>query len=254
MIRIIINGALGRMGRLITEEVEADNGLELAGAVEAAGHEGLGTAVSGIEVTDSLREIIEKGDVIVDFTNPESALGLIHACSESKKAAVVGTTGFSVEQLVEIRKASEKTALFMSPNMSVGVNLMFKVTGDVAAALPDFDIEISEIHHNRKKDSPSGTASKLADIVEEARPGADRVHGRRGMVGTRNKKEIGIHSLRGGDVVGEHTVVFAGEGERFELTHRAHSRRTFARGAIRAMHFISNKRPGLYSMADVLGF
>jgi 4-hydroxy-tetrahydrodipicolinate reductase len=137
--------------------------------------------------------------------------------------------------------------------MSAGVNLMFRIVEEVARALGDFDAEIVEIHHNKKKDSPSGTAAKLAEAIAKARPGSAVVHGREGLVGARKSGEIGMHSLRGGDVTGEHTVIFAGEGERFELTHRAHSRRTFARGTIKAINFIYGKKPGLYTMADVLG-
>ena len=168
-------------------------------------------------------------------------------------AAVVGTTGLSDSQLEAAGEAGSEIPLLIAPNMSLGVNLMFRTVEEVARALKDFDPEIVEIHHNRKKDSPSGTAVRLAEALERARPGLERVHGREGMIGARKANEIGIHSLRGGDVVGEHTVIFSGEGERFEITHRAHSRRTFARGAIRAVRFLAGKPAGLYSMSDVLG-
>ena len=250
MIRIVICGALGRMGRAVAAEIEGEKDLELTGAVVADGEEG---SLLGVPVTASLGEVIGECDVIVDFTNPEAALEHIEAGAEAGLPIVVGTTGFSAGQLETAHSASGRAPLLITPNMSAGVNLMFKTVEEVARALGDFDSEIVEIHHNRKKDSPSGTAARLAESIECARPGLQRTHGRQGMLGPRKAKELGIHSLRGGDVVGEHTVIFAGEGERIEITHRAHSRRTFARGAIRAARFIMGKPAGLYSMADVLG-
>lgn len=250
MIRIVICGALGRMGRTVAAEIEAQEDLELTGAVEAAGVEG---SLLGVAATSSLQDVIGGCDVIVDFTNPEAALEHIEAGAAAGRPLVVGTTGFSSGQLERARAAAGSIPLLVAPNMSVGVNLMFRTVEETARALPDFDPEIVEIHHNRKKDSPSGTASRLAESIERARPGLERIHGRQGMLGARGAQELGIHSLRGGDVVGEHTVIFSGEGERIEITHRAHSRRTFARGAIRAVRFIVGKPAGLYSMADVLG-
>ena len=250
MIRIVICGALGRMGRTVAAEIEEAGDLELAGAVEAPG---VGGSLLGVEVTESLGDAIGGCDVVVDFTNPEAALEHIETCAGSGVPVVVGTTGLSGEQIEKARAAASRTPLLITPNMSVGVNLMFETVERLARALDDFDAEIVEIHHNRKKDSPSGTASRLADAIERAKPGLNRTHGRQGIVGARKPDELGIHSLRGGDVVGEHTVIFAGEGERLEITHRAHSRRTFARGAIRAVRFIVGKPAGLYSMADVLG-
>jgi 4-hydroxy-tetrahydrodipicolinate reductase len=250
MIRIILCGALGRMGGTVAAEIAAEDDLELAGAVEAPDARG---SVAGVKVTSSLDELLGAGDVVVDFTNPDAALSHIAACAEAGKPIVVGTTGLTPDQLEMARKAEASIPLLISPNMSAGVNLMFRIAADVATALEDFDAEIIEIHHNRKKDSPSGTAARLAEAIESTRPGSVRVHGRSGMLGARPPSEIGIHSLRGGDVTGEHTVVFAGEGERFEITHRAHSRRTFARGTIRAIRFISDKPPGRYTMKDVLG-
>jgi len=253
MIKVIVCGALGKMGRTVIEEIGADKELELVGAVEAADNAGLGAKVSGVEVKSRLLDSISSCDVVVDFTNPRAALEHIHESAAAGKAAVVGTTGFTSEELSVAKKAAAWIPIIISPNMSVGVNLMFKIVEDVARALPDFDAEIIEIHHNKKKDSPSGTAARLAEAIGRVRPSTRLVHGREGLVGARKSEEIGIHSLRGGDVVGEHTVIFAGEGERFELTHRAHSRRTLARGTLRAIHFIHGKEPGIYTMADVLG-
>ena len=253
MIKVIVCGALGKMGRTVVDEIALDGELALAGAIEAPGNPGLGSSVGGAVVTADLAEALTGAGVVVDFTNPKAALEHIAQCAEALTAAVVGTTGFTSDELALAKKAAGRIPLIISPNMSAGVNLMFKIAGDVARALPDFDAEIVEIHHNKKKDAPSGTAARLADIIGGVRTSPQLVHGRDGLVGARKPDEIGMHSLRGGDVVGEHTVIFAGEGERFELTHRAHSRRTFARGTLRAIHFIYGQKPGLYTMADVLG-
>jgi 4-hydroxy-tetrahydrodipicolinate reductase len=253
MINVVINGALGRVGGIVAREVDAADDLALTGAVGAAGHEGIGTLVCGVEATGDLAAALSGADVAVDFTNPASTAAFLEACAAAGVAAITGTTGLSHHQILRAREISGKIPVLVSSNMSLGVNLLFKITEDVARALPGFDIEITEIHHNRKKDAPSGTAVKLAEAALRTRAGANVVHGRQGMVGERPRGEIGMHSLRGGDVTGEHTVVFAGEGERIELTHRAHSRRTFAMGTLRAIRFIAGKQAGFYSMSDVLG-
>jgi 4-hydroxy-tetrahydrodipicolinate reductase len=253
MIKVIVCGALGKMGRTVVDEIAGDAELALSGAVEAPGHPGLGTSIGNVTVTADFEKAVQSGSVVVDFTNPKAALAHIEWSAAAGLPAVVGTTGFTPEELALAKKAAAKIPLIVSPNMSAGVNLMFKVVENVARALPDFDPEIVEIHHNKKKDSPSGTAARLAEAIGKVRPSSQLVHGREGIVGARKAEEIGMHSLRGGDVVGEHTVIFAGEGERFEITHRAHSRRTFARGTLRAIHFIHRKKPGFYTMADVLG-
>jgi 4-hydroxy-tetrahydrodipicolinate reductase len=253
MIKVVINGVLGRMGGIVAGEIVAADDLTLAGAVEIAGHEGIGSTVCGVEATDDLTSALVGADVAVDFTLPESASAFFEACSAAGVPAITGTTGLSHQQITRAREISGSIPVLISPNMSLGVNLLFKVTEDIARALPGFDIEITEIHHNRKKDSPSGTAVKLAEAALKARTGATVIHGRQGMVGERPTGEIGMHSLRGGDVTGEHTVIFAGEGERVELTHRAHSRRTFAMGTLHAIRFIAGKQAGFYKMSDVLG-
>lgn len=253
MIKIIICGALGRMGRAVAEEISGDPELELAGAVEAETHRGLGTLLCGIEITSDLRSLLASGDVLVDFTNPAAALYHTKESASAGKAAVVGTTGMTEAQMAGVREAAGSIPVLVSPNMSAGVNLMCSMVEEIARALPDFDVEIMEMHHSLKKDSPSGTARRLADFVEKVRTTSRRRHGREGMTGPRPPEELGIHSLRGGDVVGEHTVIFAGAGERLEITHRAHSRRTFARGTLRAVRFVYGREPGLYSMEDVLG-
>ena len=252
MIKVIVCGALGKMGRTVIEEIAGDKDLKLIGAIEAPGNAGLGSSLGGVVVSADLPKALSSCDVMVDFTNAAAALEHIAQSAAAGKAAVIGTTGFSSDELAAAKKAAEKIPLIISPNMSAGVNLMFKIVEDVARALPDFDAEIMEIHHNKKKDAPSGTAVRLAEAIGRRRSSSRLVHGREGIVGARKPDEIGMHSLRGGDVVGEHTVIFAGEGERFELTHRAHSRRTLARGTLRAIHFIYGKKPGLYTMMDVL--
>ena len=253
MIRVVVCGALGKMGRMAIDEIAGDAELKLVGAIEAAGNPGLGSSIAGVTVTADLVKALPSCDVVVDFTNPKAALEHVRQAAAAGRATVVGTTGLTPEELAAAKKAGEKIPLIISPNMSAGVNLMFKIVAEIARALPDFDAEIVEIHHNKKKDAPSGTAAKLAEAIGKERPSSIVVSGRSGLVGARKAEEIGMHSLRGGDVVGEHTVVFAGEGERFELTHRAHSRRTFARGTLRAIHFLHGRKPGLYSMGDVLG-
>ncbi len=253
MIRVVVCGALGKMGRTVADEIAGTADLALAGAIEAPGHSGLGTKLGAVEVTADLARALISADVVVDFTNPAATLAHVEVAAAAGKPMIVGTTGLSADEIAAAKRAGGRIPLVISPNMSAGVNLLFKVVEDVARALPDFDAEIVEMHHNKKKDSPSGTAAKLADAVAKARPGSNVIYGREGMIGARPAAEIAVHALRGGDVVGEHTIVFAGEGERFELTHRAHSRRTFARGTLRAIRFVHGKKPGLYTMADVLG-
>lgn len=253
MIKVVVCGALGKMGGVVVSEIAGDAGLSLAGAIEAPGHPGLGTKLGGVEVTADLPKALAGADVAVDFTVPKAAIEHVGAAAKAGKPCIVGTTGFTADELAAAKRAGAGIPLIISPNMSAGVNLLFKVVEDVTRALPDFDAEIVEMHHNRKKDSPSGTAAKLADTIAKVRPSSSVIHGREGILGPRKSEEIAVHALRGGDVVGEHTVIFAGEGERFELTHRAHSRRTFARGTLRAIHFLAGKEPGFYTMADVLG-
>jgi 4-hydroxy-tetrahydrodipicolinate reductase len=253
MIKVLINGILGRMGGIVAGAIDEADDLTVAGAVEAAGHEGIGTVVFGAETTCALLPALSGADVAVDFTAPESAADFFEACAAAGVAAITGTTGLSSQQITRAREISGSIPVLISPNMSLGVNMLFKITEDIARALPGFDIEVTEIHHNKKKDSPSGTAIKLAEAALRSRAGAKVVHGRQGMVGQRSANEIGMHSIRGGDVTGEHTVIFAGEGERIELTHRAHSRRTFAMGTLRAIRFIAGKQAGFYTMSDVLG-
>ena len=203
------------------------------------------------------RPLLAAGRVLVEFTAPEPTLEHCGWPRPGARGAVVGTTGLQPAQVEEVRRLAGRVPILLSPNMSVGVNLAFRVLALMATALgDDYDVEITEIHHRMKKDAPSGTAAKMAEVIAEAlgrRIEDAGVYGRHGLVGERTAKEIGVHALRGGDVVGEHTVVFSTVGERLELTHRAHSRDTFAHGALRAARFVATARPGLYSMHDVLG-
>jgi 4-hydroxy-tetrahydrodipicolinate reductase len=265
MIKVAVTGAAGRMGgRIITAIKEAD-ALQLGGAVERAGHgligqdagsvAGCGTA--GVKIVDTLEAALSAADVLVDFTFPEVTLANLEVAARLGKSVVIGSTGFTPAQRDEVRKFAEQIPVVLAPNMSVGVNACFKLLKDVAKTLgDDFDVEIVELHHNKKKDSPSGTAVRMGEVVAEAL-GRDynRVanYHRQGMCGERSKEEIGMQTVRGGDIVGEHTVYFIGMGERIEITHRAMSRDMFARGAVRAAGWLAGKPAGLYDMQDVLG-
>jgi 4-hydroxy-tetrahydrodipicolinate reductase len=217
----------------------------------------VGLSPKGLKVVDSLAEVLLQGDVLIEFTHPEPSLGHLRQVATAGKAMVLGTTGFSPAQLAEIQALAARVRLVFAPNMSVGVNLMFKVVADVARVLREgYDVEIVEAHHRLKKDAPSGTALKLAQTIAQA---LDRdleevgVYSRRGIIGERPPEEIGIQTLRAGDIVGEHTVLFGGVGERLEIIHRAHSRDNFARGALRAALWVVPQAPGIYDMQDVLG-
>jgi 4-hydroxy-tetrahydrodipicolinate reductase len=265
MIKVAITGAAGRMGgRIITLITEAED-LEVAGAVEMAGHAKLGEDAGyvagcgnlGIAITDSLEQALTDADLLIDFTWPEVTIANAAVCAKLGKAMIVGTTGLSPEQRDVITRVAESTPVVFAPNMSVGVNVCFKVLKDIAKTLGDgFDVEIVELHHNKKKDSPSGTAVRMGEIVADA---LDRDYNqvanyhREGMCGERTAEEIGMQTVRGGDIVGEHTIYFIGMGERIELTHRAMNRDMFARGAVRAASWLGGKGAGLYDMQDVLG-
>lgn len=265
MIKIAVTGAAGRMGgRIITAINEAD-GLQLAGAVEREGHaligqdagQVAGCGALGVKISGSLAEALADAEVLIDFTFPEVTLANIAVCAQLGKSIVIGSTGFTPDQRAEVNTHAEKIPVVLAPNMSVGVNLCFKILKDVAATLgDDFDMEIVELHHNKKKDSPSGTAVRMGEIVAEA-VGRDynkvANYHRQGMCGERSKEEIGMQTVRGGDIVGEHTVYFIGMGERIEISHRAMSRDMFARGAVRAAGWLGKQGPGMYDMQDVLG-
>lgn len=264
MIKIIVCGACGRMGKRIIACAAENGRIAIVGAIEMAGHpclgkdagEVAGVARLGVPVTTDLKAAAVKADAIVDFSHHEAGAGNAAVAAALKKPIVIGTTGLDEGEMQAIKKASRKIACLVAPNMSVGVNLLFRIVADVARSLGDeYDAEIVEVHHRFKKDAPSGTAKRLAAAIADAwgeRLDAITCHGRSGEPGERPKGQIGIHAVRQGDIVGEHTVSFASLGERVELVHKAHSRDTFARGALRAAEWIVGKPAGLYSMQDVL--
>jgi len=262
--RLVINGALGRMGRRIIALAQDDPEIDIAGAVDLNGEMkgrdiGLLTGVGalGVPLDDNLGAVIGDADVVVDFTLADALLETAEQCGKASVPLVSGTTGLSAEARERFTRIVEGIPCVYAPNMSVGVNLLFKLVAETAAILgDDYDVEITEVHHRFKKDSPSGTARRIAEIVAEKRGLSlenDAVHGRFGMTGERTRREIGIHAVRAGDVVGEHTVTFGAIGERLELVHKAQSRDAFASGAIRAAKFVCRAAPGLYDMQDVLG-
>jgi 4-hydroxy-tetrahydrodipicolinate reductase len=241
-LRISVAGAGGKMGRAVMDAVAADKTLALA---------------SSFDVGDDIAKAIGAGDVVIDFTRPEGTLAHLEQCLKAGKAMVIGTTGFSDSQKKTLGDAAKRIPIVLSPNFAVGVNAVFKLAETAAAILgDDFDVEIIEAHHRHKVDAPSGTALKLGEVVSSAlKRNLKSVakHGREGDVGARPAKEIGFHAIRGGDIVGEHTVVFAGTGERVEVTVRSQSRATYAMGALRAAKWLKGKPAGLYDMANVLG-
>jgi 4-hydroxy-tetrahydrodipicolinate reductase len=262
---VVIAGAAGRMGSRLVALLREYPDLALVGALEAAGHPALdrdagevaGVGRWGVPITADPETALGPGRILVEFSVPEASLAHLGLVARRGGRAVVGTTGFSPAQREEIERLARDAPILLSPNMSLAVNVAFRVLADVARLLgDDYDVEITEVHHRFKKDAPSGTALRMAEVVAHAL-GRDlakaAVYGRHGVPGERTRAEIGIAALRSGDVVGEHTVSFAALGERLEVTHRAHSRDTFARGALRAARFIAGARPGLYSMQDVLG-
>jgi 4-hydroxy-tetrahydrodipicolinate reductase len=250
MVSIVISGIAGRMGTAIAKVAE-EEGVKIAGATETKNHPIIGSVMYGVEVVDDLSSVIEKGDVVIEFTTPEATVHNTEIAESHKKPIVIGTTGLSSEQMAKIKECAKQIPLLYSANMSIGMNLIFGMIGDVAKRLPDYDVEIVEVHHHHKVDAPSGTAKRLVEIICEKRTDLKPVYGRSGKIGERKRDEIGIFALRAGDIVGEHTVLFCGEGERIEITHRVHRREAFAYGAIRAASFLVQKDPGFYTMADI---
>jgi 4-hydroxy-tetrahydrodipicolinate reductase len=264
--KVIIAGALGRMGKEIAQIVLDDSSLLLSGCLEYPGHPeigkdygtALGKGLLNIKVVDSLDALDCKDSVLIDFTSVSSSRLFLQKAPEKNLKMVVGTTGLGNTELELAKKAALTVPIIVSPNMSLGVNLLFHLTAQVAASLKgQFDIEIIEAHHRFKKDSPSGTAKRLGEIVAQALGLTYEQavqNGREGITDNiRSCSEIGMHAVRGGDIVGDHTVLFAGIGERIELRHMAHSRKTFAQGAVTAAKWLATKSPGMYSMRDVLG-
>lgn len=264
MISVIIDGACGRMGKMIAQGVVTQDDMQLVGAIEYSGHPQLGEDVGevagvgiiGVPISNNLSETLDKADVVVEFTAPSASIEHLRNVVDAGKTMVLATTGFTEAELAEVRELAQNTPCVMAPNMSVGVNVMLQAIQLVAKALgDDYDVEVIEAHHNQKADSPSGTALRIAEVLAEA---LDRnlaevgVYGRHGIVGARPEKEIGIHAIRGGDISGDHTVLYAGAGERIEITHRAHTREAFAKGAIRAARWVVNAPKGLHDISEVL--
>jgi 4-hydroxy-tetrahydrodipicolinate reductase len=263
-IKIAIAGVCGRMGRRLSALVVEAPDLELVSVFEKKGFKDLEKTVASflpqqkaLLITDDAEAAIKACDVLIDFTFPQVTLENLGYVKKHEKKIVIGTTGLSVKDKQAIEGAATQTAVVCAPNMSVGVNLLFKLSSMVASILhDDYDVEIVEAHHKHKKDAPSGTAARLAELVAEARKvslAEQGVYGRKGLSGERERGTIGIHAVRGGDVVGEHTVSFLTDGERVELVHKASSRDAFAKGALVAARFLIHKPRGIYSMQDVLG-
>ncbi len=264
-IQVIVTGAGGRMGGRIISLLKESSALMLVGAVERPDHSALGRdagEVAGcgrlyVPITDQIGKVIDNAQVIIDFSVSSAALGYLKIASTKKCTMVIGTTGISKEEAAQISAATKTIPCVFSPNMSVGVNLMFKLIADLAKQTgAEYDLEIIEAHHRHKKDAPSGTALKLAQILAQAlglNLSEVAVYTRHGITGERKPNTIGIQSIRAGDIIGEHTVIFGGLGERLEIKHTAQSRDTFARGAIKAAQWVVHQKPGLYDMMDVLG-
>lgn len=240
--KVIITGSKGRMGQALISCAKNHPDLQVVATVDSG---------------ENLADVIAKADVVIDFSAHNATAGFVEICAKHNKAIVIGTTGFSAEEKARITASASKIPMVLATNYSTGVNTLFWLTRKAAEILgPDFDLEVVEMHHRLKKDAPSGTASTLLEILGDVRKvqlEKELRHGRKGIVGERTRSEIGIHAVRGGDVVGDHTVIYANVGERVELTHKASSRDTFANGALRAANWLVKQKPGLYDMQDVLG-
>jgi 4-hydroxy-tetrahydrodipicolinate reductase len=263
-LKIAIAGASGRMGQMLVQAVLADDGLQLSGALDVAGSAQLGQDAaaalgrsSGTVIVSDIRQGLQGGQVLIDFTRPEGTMAHLALCRALGVNLVIGTTGFSEAQKQQIAEAAGDIAIVMAPNMSVGVNVTLRLLQMAAQALSTgYDIEIIEAHHRHKVDAPSGTALKMGEVIAQAL-GRDlkdcAVYERYGHTGERDPSTIGFSTIRGGDIVGDHTVLFAGTGERIEVTHKSSSRATYAQGSLRAARFLASRRSGLYDMFDVLG-
>ncbi len=262
--RVAVAGASGRMGRMLIEAVRASGDCVLAGALDVPSSPAIGSdataflgVASGVPITADLRQGLQNAEVLIDFTRPEGTLAHLAICRELGVQAVIGTTGFTDAQKAEIAAHAQRTAIVMAPNMSVGVNVTLKLLEMAAKALSTgYDIEIIEAHHRHKVDAPSGTALKMGEVIAGAL-GRDlkdcAVYAREGVTGERDPSSIGFATIRGGDIVGDHTVLFAGTGERIEITHKSSSRATYAQGSLRAVRFLRGKAHGMFDMFDVLG-
>lgn len=262
--KIVIAGSTGRMGRALIEGVLAAEDLRLHAALERPDAPGMGQdagafagLVSGVPISSDIEAAVRGADVLIDFTRPVATLAHAHACDRAGVAMVIGTTGFTEAEKATLKDVSERVPIMMAPNMSVGVTVLLRLIDLAARTLGDeYDVEIVEAHHRYKVDAPSGTALRMGEVAAAALGrdlSRDAVYGREGVTGERQKRTIGFATVRGGDIVGDHTVLFAGTGERVELTHKASSRGTFAQGALRAARFLAGRDSGLFDMQDVLG-
>jgi len=265
MLKIVVCGASGRMGKRIISLVLSMDGVKLAGACEAKAHQSVGLDAgditgnpkSGVVISDSLENALENADVLIDFSSKDSVVSNVRAASDKKVPVVVGTTGLTEEDKDKIRICAKTIPVLVSSNMSAGVNLLLQIAGDIALMLgEEYDIEIIESHHKMKKDSPSGTALSFAEAIKKALAAKGRnikfIYGRQGIDVKKKKDELEIHAVRSGDVVGEHTVIYCGSGEKIEIKHTAHTRDTFALGAVRAAIWLKGRPSGFYTMKDVL--
>jgi len=254
-VKVIVCGACGRMGKEIISLCKK-KGIKIEGAIEAPHHYCLGKEIEkGVRVSSDLERVIKKDNVIIEFTTPSATIEHLKIARKKKIPVVIGTTGFNEKEYSKIKETAKEIPILLSPNMSIGINLLFRLTEEITTRVgEEFDVEIIEMHHKNKKDAPSGTAKKIAEIIAKIR-GKELsqigIYGRMGIK-KRTKEEVGIHAIRGGSIVGEHIVLFAGEGERLEIIHRAESRQIFARGALRAAEFIIKQKKGFYNLQDVL--
>ncbi len=257
MTRIAITGAAGRMGKAIAELVAEAADLELGAAFEHPDSPAIGASLGAVRVQADMAAAIAAFDVLIDFSVPAATLAALAHCAAHGKGMVIGTTGMDADGVAQVEAAAQEVPILMAPNMSVGVHVALQLIELAAKALgDDADVEVFEAHHRHKIDAPSGTAVRIGEVLAAAlgrNLATDAVYGRSGITGERDARQIGFHALRGGDIVGEHTVMFASTGERIEITHRALSRKNFAMGALRAARFVAGQRSGLFGIADVLG-
>lgn len=246
--KVIINGYSGTMGQVLTKCVADDEELELVAGISPKHHD-----VDRFNTYSSFADVKEDSDVVIDFSNPLALDGILEYCLKTKTPVVLATTGYNDEEMEKIHEAAKQIPVFLSFNMSLGVNILLKLVKEAAKNLANFDIEIIEKHHNKKVDSPSGTAVMIANAVKEIREQSEFIYGRHGRTGKRQQNEVGIHAVRGGTIVGEHSAIFAGNDEILEINHSARSKNVFAEGAIAAAKYLVNQKPGFYNMDDMLG-
>ena len=264
MIRVVITGVCGRMGRCITQGIAQQTDMQLVGAIQYPSHPQIGSDAGivagigdiGVPITGKFDDVLQNADVVIEFSKPKAALEYLQQVVNTDKAIVIGTTGFDADELATVKELASQIRCVMAPNMSLGINVMIQALELVAKALgDDYNIEVIEAHHNHKSDSPSGTALRLAETISAAlEHDLDKVgvYGRHGIVGARPKKQVGVHAVRGGDIAGDHTVLFATEGEQLSVVHRAHSPEAFAKGAIRAARWVVDAPKGLHDVSEVL--